>query len=602
MYKTFNVISLLLLLAVSSVIAADGAVELARYEKEFSKAHVEPAVMGGQAGLAVIFEGSDDLHFYANAKTVPAPGYELKISAESQDISFEKAIFPKWEMFDDPAAGKLEVYVGDFEVFIPFGQASEAGKTNITVTISGLACTSQLCLAPFTHNLETEIDLSQKANWKILKLDAQETSQISTAISDGRSGDGPVEGASPSVLPFGAGVYMILAVLAGVSINIMPCVLPVIPLILMRLIKNAKESSEKRMVSGGAFCFGIIGFFAMFAIVSAVINLTTGAMIDINSLFRYPTAVIILFLAILFFALVMMDVIILALPSSVSNKQNSGSGVVGSFGMGFFAGVLSTPCSGALIGFVLVWAQTQPLLVSSAAIILMGVGMAIPYAIIIMIPKLLDKVPKPGIWMEMFKKTCGFLLLFIAAKLTLAALPKDRLLSVLSFGIIFSFCVWVWGNWVTFSTPAAKKWMIRLFAAAIVIVCGGWLLPSTEMPEDESIAWQKYDAEVISDAISQGRPVVVKFTADWCTNCKVVDKKVYRDAEVIDIVKENWVLAIKADTTLESYRATQDLKKVYGEAGNVPVTIVLQPGEEPVKIRGIFDKDKLIDLLNTDYQ
>ena len=82
----------------------------------------------------------------------------------------------------------------------------------------------------------------------------------------------------------------------------------------------------------------------------------------------------------------------------------------------------------------------------------------------------------------------------------------------------------------------------------------------------------------------------------------MVDKKVYRDAEVIDIVKENWVLAIKADTTLESYRATQDLKKVYGEAGNVPVTIVLQPGEEPVKIRGIFDKDKLIDLLNTDYQ
>ena len=72
-------------------------------------------------------------------------------------------------------------------------------------------------------------------------------------------------------------------------------------------------------------------------------------------------------------------------------KQGQGSGIAGTLGMGFFAGVLSTPCSGALLGFVLVWAQTQPLIISSTAIILMGVGMSLPYAVIILIPSLLNQ-------------------------------------------------------------------------------------------------------------------------------------------------------------------------------------------------------------------
>jgi thiol:disulfide interchange protein DsbD len=377
----------------------------------------------------------------------------------------------------------------------------------------------------------------------------------------------------------------------------MPCVLPVIPLIMMRLIEQSKKSNADRITSGMAFCAGVVLFFAAFALVSAVINISTGAVLDLNSLFRYPSAVIILFLAIVFFGLVMLDVITLALPSAISNRQGSGSGIAGSLGMGFFAGILSTPCSGALLGFVLVWAQTQPLFVSSTAIVLMGVGMALPYAVIVLVPKLLDKVPKPGNWMEIFKKTTGFLLFFIAVKITLAALPKERLLDVLIYGIVFSFCVWMWGKWVSFSTPAGKKWTVRLIALVIAIVIGTWLLPAKTLPPEASIDWQQYDAALVDRAASSRQPVLLKFTADWCTNCKVVDKKVYQDPEVVTLVKKKDFVSIKADTTVIDYPATVDLKQVYGEAGNVPVTIVILPDGRQEKLRGIFDKQDLIAIL-----
>jgi len=590
---------------------AAGAVELVRYEDESSRADVQPARVNDRAGLAVVFEGTDDLHYYARSETAPAPHLHLQIEARADGIDFDKAVFPTWKMFNDQALGKVEVYVGDFVVFIPIAnepnELSTLETVDVEVKISGLACTSAICLTPFQKTLTATIAPVGQSTWQEIAFEpaAAEPNEATPAAEPNKAAPAAPasqdEGGSAgqAVLPYGTGVYYLLAIVAGLSINIMPCVLPVIPLILMRLIEQSKQSNGKRIVSGLAFCVGVIAFFAAFAVVSAVINLTTGSVLDLNSLFRYPTAVIVLFLAIVFFGLAMLDVVTLSLPAAVTGRQGSGSGIAGSVGMGFFAGILSTPCSGALLGFVLVWAQTQPLLVSSTAIVLMGVGMALPYAIIVLVPSLLQRIPRPGTWMEIFKKSTGFLLFFIAAKLTLAALPKERLLSVLTYGILFSFCVWMWSKWVGFSTPAGKKWAVRFAALAIAVGAGFWLLPAAGQPADAAIDWQEYDPDIVAEATAQGRPVLLKFTADWCTNCKVVDKRVYRDPLVAALVRDRNVAPIKADTTLINYPATVDLKEIYGEAGNVPVTIVVPPNGTPRKLRGIFNKEELIDILES---
>jgi thiol:disulfide interchange protein len=575
------------------ILAQDsGAVEIARYESQFSQAHLEPARLGDQAGIAVIFKGTDDLHFYARSETAPAPGFNLKILATAQGVTFAEPVFPQWKPFYDLAQEKdIEVYVGDFTVFVPLAGSLEH-PVDVTVKISGLACTSQLCLPPFAKTLSVTLDPDTSNSWRQLSVTAAQAPEAPPRAAP--SQPERAQTARQSVLPFGSLFYFLLAIAAGLSINIMPCVLPVLPLILIRLIEQSKQSSGRRIAAGTAFCGGIVLFFVAFALISTLVNIWTGAVLDLNSLFRYPSAVIVLFLAIVLFGLAMLDVVTISLPSAVTNRQGAGTGVFGSLGMGFFAAILSIPCSGALLGFVLVWAQTQPRLVSSTAIVLMGVGMALPYAVIVAIPSLLRRVPKPGMWMEIFKKSTGFLLLFIAVKLTLAALPKDRLLNVLTYGILLSFCVWMWSKWVGFSTPPAREWTVRL--VAVLLATGGalWLLPA---PPGASIDWQPYDASVVQAAQERGQPVLLKFTADWCANCKVLERSVYQDPQVARLIREKGVLPIKADTTLFDYPATIDMRKVYGEAGNVPVTIILPPHGDMEKIRGIFEKARLIEVL-----
>ena len=611
--------SLCLIVLIVCVIGSNAAAKtlITKYEDQTSSASVRPVRVNGQAGVAVEFEGTDDLHYYATAEGAPAPHLKLKVSAAADGVGFSPAIFPEHEYFNDAVKGKIEVFVGNFTVFIPLAGEpvlNAAKPKNATVTIEGIACTSELCLSPFTEKISTPINLMFD-EWPSIDFkagDLQETAPVvpdpqpetdtavavvdtglSGILADWNNSSDAETASSKSVL-----WYFLLAILAGLSINIMPCVLPVIPLIIMRLVGQAKESGPRRVALGFSFCGGIVLFFAAFAVISVVIKLSTGVAIDLNSIYRNPAAVITLFLFIVFFALVLLDILVITLPGSVSGHQ-SGGGFAGSIGMGFFAGILSTPCSGAIIGAVLVWAQTQHPAVSSTALVLMGVGMALPYALLVSVPKLLDYVPKPGTWMDIFKKTGGFLLLIIAAKFMLAGLTKDHMLNVILYGVVFSFCVWMWGTWVSFSTPKSKKRLVRGVALVIAVTAGLWLLPAPEAPQMD---WQQYEPAVVQAALENDQPVLIKFTADWCTNCKIVDKNVYQDPATAAFLAQKGFVAIKADTTQKTYQATVDYNTIFKGAGSVPNTVLLNPDKKTItNIRGIFTPEDLKQKINEQF-
>jgi thiol:disulfide interchange protein DsbD len=212
-----------------------------------------------------------------------------------------------------------------------------------------------------------------------------------------------------------------------------------------------------------------------------------------------------------------------------------------------------------------------------------GIGMAAPYAVLTAIPALLNKTPKPGRWMELFKQTIGFVLLVIALKL-IAALPGERKMGVLYFAMVLSFCVWMWGGWVGYATPALRRWVVRIIAVALVITAGFAFLPSAK---PSLINWQKYDTVAINEALAANKPVLIKFTAEWCLSCQVAEKTVYARKDIAELIKQKGVVPIKADTTLKDYPATIALKELYNEPG-VPVSILLEPGQkEPMRWRGI---------------
>jgi len=559
-----------------------GAVELARHEKEFSSARIEPARVGEQTGVAIVFTGTRDLHYYASPKTAPAPGFELKVEAKSDDLDFGKAVFPKWETITDPVGAKVEVYAGDFTVFVPIAAAkarAETSAANVEVKISGITCTSVLCLPPFEKTLQAKIEWSRRDSWRQISLEAPGDMGAPAQAAPGQS--------------YSTWFALASALLAGAILNIMPCVLPVIPLKVLSIFEQAKESRARCIALGLSFCLGILLFFAALAALNIVLRLGYGMVFQWGDHFRNPAFLIGMVLLLVVLALFMFGVFTIAPPSSIAGKAGPRKGLAGSAAMGFLAAILSTPCSFAILTAAFAWAQTQKLPLATVAIMLIGIGMAAPYAILTSIPSLLKYLPKAGQWTELFKQTMGFVLLIVAVWLV-TALPEVRSDAVLYFGVVLAFCVWMWGGWVTLSTPAARKWVIRMIAVEIAVAAGAWLLPAGRA---DRIDWQQYDPASIDKTVREQRSVLIEFTADWCLTCKAVEKTVYARDDIAGLIKDKGVLAIKGDTTLRGSPAAIDLEKVYREPG-VPVSILFVPGgNEPVRLHGLLIGDKLKQLL-----
>ncbi|HUT31083.1 MAG TPA: thioredoxin family protein [Sedimentisphaerales bacterium] len=556
--------------------ASSGAVELARSGKEYSSARIEGARMEGTKGIAVVFEGTKDLHYYARSETAGAPGFQLKVRADSNDFEFGKAVFPRWTFFQDPAVGKVEVYVGSFQVFVPIEDVNTTGPVGeVEVTVSGQACTSMICLRHFTTTLKATIDYGQADSWKEISFEPRQEA------SEG--------GAGPSYsIWFALG----LALLAGLSLNIMPCVWPVLPLIVMRIVEQAKQSRGRSMAMGLVFCLGILLFFACLAGLNIVLQVFYGTVLQWGDQFRNPVVVTFMALLMVVLALFMFGVFNVTVPSSIASKSGSGRGFAGSLGMGFLAAVLSTPCSFGILAAAFAWAQGQPMALGTLAIMVIGAGMALPYLILTSVPGLLGRMPRAGRWMELFKQTLGFVLLIIAVKM-IKAVPDENRISVLYFAVVLSFCIWMWGSWVAYGTKFSRKLLIRGLAVVLALLAFGFFFSK------ERIEWQPYDAKKIETAKAEGRPVLIKFTADWCMNCVVVDRVVYQRKDIASLIEEKGVLAVKGDTTRQDQPATLALKNEYNEPG-VPVTIVLLPGrDEPVRFQELFFADKLKELLES---
>lgn len=565
-------------------------VEILRYQDEHSSAQITAVRYNDAPAIAVMFSGTEDLHYYADPATAPAAGLELTASGRAEGVRFGETLYPVPEMFYDASLGKeIEVYVGAFVLVLPIETfLPDTHTLTVTAELAGIACTSKLCLPPFETTLTADVDFSVMDSWPV--LDFRPGVRAGAAALDMASPSMPVA-QSQSVVE--VMLMLLLALLAGLAFNIMPCVLPVLPLIASRMINIAKEQPGRRIALGLTFCVGITAFFVMVGVFSSVLRLTTGAVFNLSDPYRYATFDIVMVVFLVVFAMFMFDVLPLSLPSKVSGKTADTSTFGGSLGMGFLAAILSIPCSGAILAAVLIWVQAQHWMMGFWAFLLMGLGMALPYAVLVLAPALLNRIPKPGQWMDMFKKTMGFAILLLAIK-PLSALPKERILDVSAYAVIVAFAVWMWGTWVSFSTPAGKKWLVRGLAVLLAAVSGFWLLPQ----KVDLIDWHDYDRSVIQNAVANNRPVLIKFTADWCTNCKILENRVFRDAAVADALHAKNILPVLADTTLADFPASIDLQQVYGIPGTVPMTILLLPWEgEPVRLSGIYDKQILFDAL-----
>ncbi|MCL2709498.1 MAG: thioredoxin family protein [Planctomycetaceae bacterium] len=266
---------------------------------------------------------------------------------------------------------------------------------------------------------------------------------------------------------------LVLAFLGGIILNIMPCVLPIIGLKILSFFEQAGKSRARAFMLNAYYSLGILSVFLFLAFLS----------LGLSKLFTFDLFNIIMACVVFVMALSLMDVWTLNVPGALggktSDKLTSQEGVLGAYFKGIITTLLAIPCGAPLLSPAINWADIQIRSGNMPEVFLMyaviGLGMASPYLLLGAFPEWLRFLPKPGEWMETFKKIMGFCLL-LAVVWILYFVQMEKLLPTVTLLFALWFVCWLYGHQQL--TGRVKK---RSYGISAVVV-GLAILVSYQIP------------------------------------------------------------------------------------------------------------------------
>jgi thiol:disulfide interchange protein DsbD len=374
---------------------------------------------------------------------------------------------------------------------------------------------------------------------------------------------------------------ILLALLGGLILNLMPCVLPVLAIKVFGLTALAQHRRSEIRRHGLAYVLGIE--VTMLALGATVVALrAAGTAVGWGFQFQEPLFVAAISAVLLVFALNLFGVFEIAIDAtSLSRVGQTGGGVRRSFFEGLLAVVLSTPCSAPFLGTAVGFAFAGSAPVIFGIFLAVGLGLASPYLLITWVPAWAKLVPRSGPWMLQLRRGLGFALVGTVVWLLWVigrSVGVEGMTALLAFLLVVSFATWIFG-----ALQAARRTGAALGAALGVggLAVAGLLALPLEAREAakpgpaESMEWQAFDASAVQAELARGRPVFVYFTADWCLTCKVNEHLVLADARVQRELERLDVATFKADWTRRDETIRAELAR-HGRAG-VPMYLVYGP-------------------------
>ncbi|CCQ74660.1 protein-disulfide reductase DsbD [Magnetospira sp. QH-2] len=365
---------------------------------------------------------------------------------------------------------------------------------------------------------------------------------------------------------------LLMAVVGGLILNLMPCVLPVLSIKLLGVIGHGGGDPRTVRLGFIASAAGIVATFMVLA--GALIGLKqAGAAIGWGIQFQHPWFLTGMALLVTLFACNLWGWFEIRLPQWL-NDLGAGSGpshgMGGHFLTGAFATLLATPCSapflGTAVGFALARGGGEIL----AVFIAIGLGMALPYLLVALRPTLATRLPKPGPWMITLKKVLALALAATAVWLVTVMIAQIGRESALVIGLMLLAMVGL------FALRARLGKLDRVAPAVVVLLAlGSFWVPRGEpeiTPQSYDGPWKPFDLAAIPALIAEGKTVFVDVTADWCITCQVNKAAVLAVDPVHTRLGSPDVVAMKADWTRPSDTISAYLAQ-FGRFG-IPFNVV----------------------------
>jgi len=406
--------------------------------------------------------------------------------------------------------------------------------------------------------------------------------------------------------------YVLLALLGGLILNLMPCVLPVISLKILSIVGQAGQERKRVRALGLVFAAGIVVAFTVLALVVVLLK-SGGEQVGWGFQFQHPGFVVAMSALVFALGLSLFGVFTLNLPGASGSYASAGSGegLSSSFFNGVLATVLATPCTAPFLGTALGFAFAQSPLLIFSIFFCIGVGMALPYVLLAIEPAWTRFLPRPGAWMERFKEGMGFLLMATVLWLLWVLgnqIGMEGVIWTCAFLLGVAVACWIVGQWLRLDTGATRRRVVWCSALVVVALSYGVFLhpvlaaeralrSDMQGPREEGLAWIDFSTAEVERIVGSGQTVFIDFTAEWCWTCKVNERAVLMDEEVRAKFIEDDVALVKADWTNNNPEITR-LLRAFGRSG-VPLYVVFPGGrlDAPLVLPEIIGVELVLEKL-----
>lgn len=392
-----------------------------------------------------------------------------------------------------------------------------------------------------------------------------------------------------------------LALIGGLILNLMPCVLPVLSIKLLKVVNQGGRAPGAVRASFLATAAGILSTFWVLAAVVVALK-ATGMAIGWGIQFQQPLFLSAMALIVTLFACNLFGWFEVPLPRLFARMAEARPAeedpkLGGSFGAGILATLLATPCTapylGTAVGFALARGPLDILLVFTA----LGIGLAIPYVLVAVFPGLATRLPKPGPWMIHLRRILGLALVATAIWLVTVLGAQVGSVTALSVTVLLTMAavlLWLRRRWHQ-GGPALAG--VSVLALAVLLV--PFLLPASATNANLAARhnWVPFDQAAIVEYVEDGKTVFVDITAEWCITCKANATLVLDKGEVAERLADDNVVRMRGDWTLPDQTITDYLTS-RGRYG-VPFDAVYGPGAPAgVLLPELLTQSSVIEALN----
>ena len=398
---------------------------------------------------------------------------------------------------------------------------------------------------------------------------------------------GPPAGATAN-LPTSVWVALVGAILGGMILNLMPCVFPVLAI---KVVGFARHNSNPRhqRVGGLAYSAGVV---LSFVALGALMLILRGAGEQLGWGFQLQSPAVVAALAVLFTVIGLNLAGLFEFAQFVPNRLatlEAKNPSVDAFLSGVLAVAIASPCTAPFMGASLGLALALPAAQALAIFAALGIGMALPYLAASWSPALARMLPRPGAWMDTFRRAMAFPMFATVIWLVWVLGQQsgiDGAAALLALLLALALVIWAFG------LRGRSRSTIATFSIAILALMtwsvGQNVIKMAEAPGTSvnTAIWQPWAPGKVDQLLASGTPVFVDFTAAWCVTCQYNKKTTLANANLLADFDAKKVTLLRADWTRRDPAITAALAQL-GRNG-VPVYVLYQNGRAPVVLSEIL--------------